>query len=99
MAAETPASDLERRKKVRRRNKRRRTDLLQALTNILYINIPVFDPEKLLGWMLNKLLPALKRAETVLFWSFTLVMLLAAAAAAGLYVAAPFLQWVHAPQA
>src|SRR5262249_33785650 len=30
-----------------RRNKRKRTELLQALTNILYIKIPVFDPEKI----------------------------------------------------
>src|SRR5271165_3659807 len=52
-----------------RRKKRRRTELLQALTNILYIKIPIFDPEKLLGWMLNKLLPALQRTETILFWS------------------------------
>src|SRR6516225_7026758 len=55
-----------------RRKKRRRSELLQTLTNILYIKIPVFDPDKVLTWMLNRLLPALRRAEIVLFWSFTL---------------------------
>src|SRR6516225_903927 len=34
-----------------RRKKRRRTEILQTLTNILYIKIPVFDPEKLLRRM------------------------------------------------
>jgi putative peptide zinc metalloprotease protein len=36
-----------------RRKKRRRSELLQTLTNILYIKIPVFDPDKLLKWMLE----------------------------------------------
>src|SRR5262249_28449104 len=31
-----------------RRKKRRRTEILQALTNILCIKIPIFDPERLL---------------------------------------------------
>src|SRR5436853_6689591 len=35
-----------------RRKKRRRTEILQAVTNILYIKIPIFDPEKLLSRML-----------------------------------------------
>src|SRR5437773_8232350 len=35
-----------------RRKKRRRSEIMQALTNILYIKIPVFDPEKLLAYML-----------------------------------------------
>src|SRR5436305_10774185 len=35
-----------------RRKKRRRTEWMQTLTNILYIKIPVFDPEKLLLHML-----------------------------------------------
>src|ERR1700733_6793491 len=34
------------------RRKRKRTELLQAVTNILYIKIPIFDPEKLLLRML-----------------------------------------------
>jgi putative peptide zinc metalloprotease protein len=36
-----------------RRKKRRRSEWMQTLTNILYIKIPVFDPDKLLGWMLS----------------------------------------------
>src|SRR5437773_12401638 len=35
-----------------RRKKRRRSEWMQTLTNILYIKIPVFDPEKLLAYML-----------------------------------------------
>jgi putative peptide zinc metalloprotease protein len=35
-----------------RRKEKKRTELLQTLTNILYIKIPVFDPEKLLLQML-----------------------------------------------
>src|SRR5262249_54288925 len=35
-----------------RRKKRRRSEIMQALTNILYVKIPVFDPEKLLTRML-----------------------------------------------
>lgn len=35
-----------------RRTKRRRSELLQTFTNILYIKIPIFDPEKLLTRML-----------------------------------------------
>src|SRR6266581_4668643 len=31
-----------------RRKKRRRSEWMQTLTNILYIKIPIFDPEKLL---------------------------------------------------
>ncbi len=34
------------------RSKRRRMEMLQTLTNILYIKIPIFDPEKLLTLML-----------------------------------------------
>jgi putative peptide zinc metalloprotease protein len=48
-----------------RRNKRRRTELLQAFTNILYIKIPIFDPEKLL----TRMLPYLR-------WIFTTWFLL-----------------------
>src|SRR5207244_13391503 len=35
-----------------RRVKRRRMEILQTFTNILYIKIPIFDPEKLLTKML-----------------------------------------------
>jgi putative peptide zinc metalloprotease protein len=38
-----------------RRKKRRRSEWMQALTNILYIKIPVFDPERLLTRMLRYL--------------------------------------------
>src|SRR5207302_603456 len=63
------AADLERRKQVRirlrgdlaidpqlyeRRKKRLRREWLQTFTNILYIKIPVYDPDRLLNWMLNR---------------------------------------------
>ncbi|HEV3205256.1 MAG TPA: biotin/lipoyl-binding protein [Gemmataceae bacterium] len=38
-----------------RRKKRRRSELMQYITNILYIKIPVYDPDKLLNWMLKYL--------------------------------------------
>ena len=47
-----------------RRKKRRRSEWMQTLTNILYIKIPIFDPERLLTWMLGTLLPFLRKAET-----------------------------------
>src|SRR5947209_6900478 len=48
-----------------RRKKRRRMELLQTFTNILYIKIPVFDPEKLL----SRMLPYLR-------WMFSIMFLL-----------------------
>jgi putative peptide zinc metalloprotease protein len=36
-----------------RRKKRRRSEWMQTLTNILYIKIPIFDPERLLTGMLK----------------------------------------------
>lgn len=39
----------------KQRSKRRRSEWVQALTNILYIKIPVFDPERVLVWMLRYL--------------------------------------------
>jgi putative peptide zinc metalloprotease protein len=36
-----------------RRKKRKRSQIVQALTNILYIKIPVYDPDKLLDKMLR----------------------------------------------
>ncbi len=60
------------------RSKRVRMEWMQTLTNILYIKIPVFDPEKLL----KKMLP-------FLWWMFTRTFLaasLAFMAAAGLLV-------------
>src|SRR5438874_6268616 len=45
-----------------RRRKRRRSEIMQALTNILYIKIPVFDPDKILTRMLDGgLFPAFLR--------------------------------------
>src|SRR5262245_54028101 len=35
-----------------RRKKRRRMEILQAFTNILYIKVPIFDPDKILVRML-----------------------------------------------
>src|SRR5437763_11510074 len=47
-----------------RRKKRRRSEFMQAVTNILYIKIPIFDPE----WLLKRMLPWL-------WWMFTLTFL------------------------
>src|SRR5438105_11612771 len=57
-----------------RRKKRRRTEILQALTNILYIKIPIFDPEKILTRMLSKgLFPSFMRtAIQIVFYLYTL---------------------------
>src|SRR5262249_25532152 len=38
-----------------RRTKRVRTEWLQTLTNILYIKLPIYDPDRLLTWMLKYL--------------------------------------------
>jgi putative peptide zinc metalloprotease protein len=57
-----------------RRKKRTRSEWMQTLTNILYIKIPVFDPERLLEWMLHRLLPAVIRTEIVLFWTFSVLL-------------------------
>jgi putative peptide zinc metalloprotease protein len=51
------------------RNKRIRTEWMQTLTNILYIKLPVFDPEKLL----TRMLP-------YLWWIFTRTFLFASIA-------------------
>jgi putative peptide zinc metalloprotease protein len=51
------------------RNKRRRQEMMQTFTNILYIKLPVFDPEKLLGHMLPWL-----------WWMFTRTFLFASVA-------------------
>lgn len=45
------------------RKKRKRQELIQALTNILYIKIPIFDPERLL----EKMLPFTRWMFTVWF--------------------------------
>jgi putative peptide zinc metalloprotease protein len=51
------------------RQKRRRMEMLGTWTNILYIKIPIFDPEKILNWMLP-----------YLWWMFTSVFLFASIA-------------------
>lgn len=37
---------------IERRQKRRRQEWIQKVTNLLYIKIPVFDPDRILRWML-----------------------------------------------
>jgi putative peptide zinc metalloprotease protein len=64
-----------------RRKKRKRTEWMQTLTNILYIKIPVFDPDKLLTWML----PHLR-------WIFTLTF---AAVSVGVMTTALLLVTTH----
>lgn len=56
-----------------RRKKRRRSEWLQTLTNILYIKIPLYDPDKLLTRMLSDgLFPKLVRGPIqVLFAAYT----------------------------
>src|SRR5262252_2397971 len=62
-----------------RRKKRRRSEWMQTLTNILYIKIPIFDPEKLL----NRMLPHLRWIFTTWFmvlsvcWMMSAIMLVA----------------------
>src|SRR5438477_8367786 len=46
-----------------RRKKRRRSEWMQTFTNILYIKIPIFDPDKLL----NRMLPHLRWVFTTWF--------------------------------
>src|SRR5262245_4373580 len=57
-----------------RRKKRRRSELMQALTNILYIKIPVFDPEKLL----NRMLPYTRWMFTFWFLMLSVGVMLSA---------------------
>src|SRR5437588_5689376 len=57
-----------------RRKKRRRMELLQTFTNILYIKIPVFDPEKLL----TRMLPYLRWMFTITFLLLSVGVMLAA---------------------
>ncbi len=37
---------------IERRSKRKRQEFIQKFTNLLYIKIPVFDPDRILRWML-----------------------------------------------
>jgi putative peptide zinc metalloprotease protein len=59
-----------------RRKKRRRSELVQMFTNILYIKIPLFDPDRLLSWMLTRLVPALRRIELTAFWTVSIFVVL-----------------------
>jgi putative peptide zinc metalloprotease protein len=57
-----------------RRKKRRRSEWMQTLTNILYIKIPVFDPDKLL----SRMLPWLRWIFTSWFFALSVGVWLAA---------------------
>src|SRR6476620_500394 len=57
-----------------RRGKRRRTEWLQTLTNILYIKIPVFDPE----WVLKKMLAYVRFIFTAWFGLLSLALMVGA---------------------
>lgn len=57
-----------------RRKKRRRSEWMQTLTNILYIKIPIFDPD----WLLNWMLPKLRWIFTITFSLVSVAIMLAA---------------------
>src|SRR5437660_7890219 len=57
-----------------RRKKRKRSEWMQAITNILYIKIPIFDPEKLL----NKMLPHLRWIFTTWFMALSISVMMGA---------------------
>src|SRR6476620_7518436 len=57
-----------------RRNKRRRQEWMQTLTNILYIKIPVFDPE----WVLKKMLAYVRFIFTAWFGLLSLALMVGA---------------------
>jgi putative peptide zinc metalloprotease protein len=57
-----------------RRKKRRRKEILQAFTNILYIKIPIFDPERLL----TRMLPYFRWMFSMWFFLFSVGVMLAA---------------------
>jgi putative peptide zinc metalloprotease protein len=61
-----------------KRRKQRRTKRIATITNILYIKVPVFDPDRLLTWMLPKL--SWIFTKTFLWFSVGLMLL------AGLFV-------------
>jgi putative peptide zinc metalloprotease protein len=57
-----------------RRKKRRRSEWMQTLTNILYIKIPVFDPDKLL----NRMLPWMRWIFTTWFMVLSIAVMMSA---------------------
>jgi putative peptide zinc metalloprotease protein len=59
-----------------RRKKRLRSEWMQVLTNILYIKIPVFDPDK----TLTRMLPYLRWIYTYWFMGVSIAVMLAAVA-------------------
>src|SRR5438270_2708823 len=54
-----------------RRKKRRRSEWMQTLTNILYIKIPIFDPDKLL----TKMVPYCRFIFTMWFFLLSLILM------------------------
>jgi putative peptide zinc metalloprotease protein len=58
-----------------RRRKRKRSELMQMLTNILYIKIPIYDPDKLLA----RMVPYLGWIFTTWFFTLSVGVMLAAA--------------------
>jgi putative peptide zinc metalloprotease protein len=57
------------------RKKRRRSEWMQTLTNILYIKIPVFDPD----WLLKRMLRWLGWIFTLSFFAVSVLLMLSAA--------------------
>jgi putative peptide zinc metalloprotease protein len=57
-----------------RRKKRKRSEWMQALTNILYIKIPVYDPDKLL----NRMLPWMRWMFTSWFMALSIAVMMSA---------------------
>jgi putative peptide zinc metalloprotease protein len=57
-----------------RRKKRKRSEWMQTLTNILYIKIPVFDPD----WILGKMVPHTRWIFTMTFLFLSVAVMLAA---------------------
>ena len=70
-----------------RRKKRRRSEWMQTLTNILYIKLPVFDPDRLL----TRMLPYFRFIFTLWFFTFSVGVMLGAV----LLVATHFAQFRH----
>ena len=69
--AESPQAD---KQLYQRRREQRRGERLQLLSNLLYIKVPLFDPDRLLG----RLLPYLRWIFTTWFMLVSMGMLLAA---------------------
>jgi putative peptide zinc metalloprotease protein len=57
-----------------RRKKRKRSQFMQAITNILYIKIPIFDPDVLLG----KMIRYFSFVFTIWFFALSVAVMLAA---------------------